>query len=64
MLDLCELPYIKRRNQLRLNEAGIYSTLEFYHAPEHVLTKQVFKSINGTIGISSCAATRPKWSLP
>ncbi len=47
MLDLCELPYIKRRNALRLAGAGIYSTLDFYHAPEVVLTKQVFKSING-----------------
>lgn len=47
MLDLRELPYIKQRNKLRLAEAGIRTTLEFYHAPEPVLVKQVFKSING-----------------
>jgi DNA polymerase IV len=47
LLDLCDLPYIKRRSQLRLNEAGIYTTLDFYRAPEPTLVKQVFKSING-----------------
>ncbi len=47
MMRLVELPYIKRRMELRLNEAGIYSPLEFYQAPEAVLSKQVFKSVNG-----------------
>jgi DNA polymerase-4 len=47
LLRLTDLPYIKRRNQLRLNAAGIYTSLEFFGAPEAVLTKQVFKSING-----------------
>jgi DNA polymerase-4 len=47
MLDLTELPYIKQRNKLRLNEAGIYTSLDFFRAPEVVLKKQVFKSING-----------------
>jgi DNA polymerase-4 len=47
MLDLLDLPYIKYRNRARLWEAGIYTPLDFYHAPEPVLTKQVFKSING-----------------
>lgn len=47
VLDLVELPYIKQRMRRRLNDAGIYSTLDFFHAPERVLTKQVFKSING-----------------
>jgi len=46
-MGLTELPYIKARNKLRLNNAGIYTPLDFLYAPEHVLTKQVFKSING-----------------
>lgn len=46
-MQLVELPYIKARNKLRLNNAGIYTPLDFLYAPEHVLTKQVFKSING-----------------
>ncbi len=46
-MSLVELPYIKARNKLRLNSAGIYTPLDFLYAPEHVLTKQVFKSING-----------------
>ena len=46
-LDLVDLPYIKQRNRLRLNGAGILTPLEFLRAPEPVLTKQVFKSING-----------------
>ncbi len=46
-MQLTELPYIKQRNQARLNQAGIYTPLEFYQTPEMVLTKQVFKSING-----------------
>jgi DNA polymerase-4 len=47
MMELTDLPYIKRRMQLRLNEAGIYTALEFFWAPEVVLSKQVFKSVNG-----------------
>jgi DNA polymerase IV len=47
LLDLTDLPYIKARNKQRLYDAGIYTTLDFYHAPEPVLTKQVFKSIDG-----------------
>jgi nucleotidyltransferase/DNA polymerase involved in DNA repair len=47
MMNLVELPYIKRRMERRLNEAGIYTPLEFYRAPERVLSKQVFKSVNG-----------------
>jgi DNA polymerase IV len=46
-MSLVELPYIKARNKLRLNNAGIYTPLDFLYAPERVLTKQVFKSING-----------------
>ena len=46
-MHLVELPYIKARNKLRLNNAGIYTPLDFLYAPERVLTKQVFKSING-----------------
>ncbi|GAC1370776.1 MAG: DNA polymerase IV [Candidatus Saccharimonadales bacterium] len=44
---LTELPYIKRRMERRLNEAGIYTTLDFYHASERTLSKQVFRSVNG-----------------
>jgi DNA polymerase IV len=47
LLDLVELPYVKRRMKLRLNDAGIFTTLEFFRAPEVVLTKQVFRSVNG-----------------
>lgn len=47
VMDLVELPYIKRRTKLRLNSAGIYTTLDFFRAPEAVLTKQVFRSVVG-----------------
>jgi DNA polymerase-4 len=47
MLGLVELPYIKRRMQRRLNDIGIYTPLEFYQASEAVLSRQVFRSING-----------------
>ena len=47
MLNLTDLPYINYRYERRLHEAGIYTPLELYHTPEHILTKQVFKSING-----------------
>ncbi|MDB5179019.1 MAG: Nucleotidyltransferase/DNA polymerase involved in repair [Patescibacteria group bacterium] len=47
MMDLVELPYIKQRNKLRLNEAGIYTALDFFRASEAVLTKQVFRGVNG-----------------
>jgi DNA polymerase-4 len=47
MMDLLDLPYIARRNKLRLNDAGIFTPLDFFQAPEAVLSKQVFKSING-----------------
>ena len=46
-MRLVELPYIKRRMERRLNEAGIYTTLDFYRASERTLSKQVFKSVNG-----------------
>lgn len=46
-MGLTDLPYIKRRNQLRLNAAGIYTVSEFFQASEATLSKQVFKSING-----------------
>ncbi len=47
LLHLTELPYIARRMKVRLNEAGIYTPYELLHTPERVLTKQVFRSING-----------------
>jgi nucleotidyltransferase/DNA polymerase involved in DNA repair len=49
LMRLTDLPYIKKRNARHLNAAGITTVLEFYNAPEPVLTKQVFKSINGHI---------------
>lgn len=47
LLDLVELPYIKQRMRARLNNAGIFTTLDFFRAPESVLVRQVFQSING-----------------
>jgi DNA polymerase-4 len=47
MMDLMDLPYIKKRNKLRLADVGIFTPLEFFRASEAVLRKQVFKSING-----------------
>lgn len=47
MMDLMDLPYIKKRNKLRLNQAGIFTPVEFFWASEAALRKQVFKSING-----------------
>ena len=47
MMDLMDLPYIKQRMKARLNGAGIYTPLEFFRASEVVLTKQVFRSVNG-----------------
>ena len=47
LLRLEELPYIKRRNRLRLNEADIFTPLEFLGAPESVLSKRVFRSVMG-----------------
>jgi DNA polymerase-4 len=47
MLQLTDLPYIKQRMRLRLNMAGIYTPLDFYNASEPMLSKRVFRSING-----------------
>ncbi len=47
MLPLTKLPYIKRRMERRLNQVGITTTPEFYHAPYWVLFRQVFGGING-----------------
>jgi DNA polymerase-4 len=46
-MKLVDLPYIKRRNKLRLNDVGIYTAAEFYRAPYWVLFRQVFKGVNG-----------------
>lgn len=45
---LTDLSGIADRNQARLNAYNIYTPLQFFHANERVLKKQVFKSINGT----------------
>ncbi len=47
LMRLVELPYIKRKMERRLNDAGIFTPLEFFRAPEAVLSKQVFRSVNG-----------------
>lgn len=47
MMELEDLPYIAKRNKIRLNDVGIFTPLEFFRAPEMVLRKRVFKSING-----------------
>jgi DNA polymerase-4 len=47
MMNLTDLPYIKRQNALRLYEFGITTAAEFYHAPYWVLFRQVFKSVMG-----------------
>lgn len=46
-LKLTDLPYIKRRNQVRLNLAGIYTTLQFLEAPYWLLFRQAFGSVLG-----------------
>lgn len=46
-LELTDLPGINVRNQARLNASGIFTPLQFFEAPLHVLKKQVFESING-----------------
>jgi DNA polymerase-4 len=45
-IELTDIPYIKERNALRLNMMGIFTTLDFYHAPLWRL-KAAFQSING-----------------
>jgi hypothetical protein len=47
LMSLVELPYIKRRWERRLNDFDILTPLDFYRAPERVLSKQVFRSVNG-----------------
>jgi DNA polymerase-4 len=47
LLNLTDLPYIARRMKVRLNDVGIYTPYELFHTPERVLSKQVFKSVNG-----------------
>jgi DNA polymerase-4 len=47
LLNLTDLPYIKERNRVRLNEAGIFTPVEFLRAPEVMLTKRVFRSVVG-----------------
>ena len=46
-MQLTDLPYINNRYKFRLNEAGIYTPLEFYQAPYWVLFRRVFKSVLG-----------------
>jgi DNA polymerase-4 len=46
-LALTDLPYIKRKMKLRLNQANIYTPGEFYRAPYWVLFRQVFGGVMG-----------------
>ena len=45
-LKLTDLPYIKARNSIRLNNMGIFTVLDFYNAPLWKL-KAAFASISG-----------------
>ncbi|KKS83770.1 MAG: Nucleotidyltransferase/DNA polymerase involved in DNA repair [Candidatus Gottesmanbacteria bacterium GW2011_GWA1_43_11] len=45
-LKLIDLPYIKERNQIRLNSVGIKTPIDFYYATQPQL-KAAFQSING-----------------
>lgn len=45
---LTDISGIAERNEARLNAYNIYTPLQFFHAKEMTLKKQVFKSINGT----------------
>jgi DNA polymerase-4 len=49
MLRLMDFPYIKARNRLRLNMAGVHTPLELLRAPEVMLMRQVFRSIEGRV---------------
>lgn len=46
-MELTDFPGIARRFEARLHERGIYTPLQFLEAEEKLLTKKVFKSING-----------------
>ena len=46
-VSLLDLSGINTRFQARLNAAGIFTPMEFYHAPLDLLKKQVFQSILG-----------------
>lgn len=45
---LTDISGIAERNAARLNAYSIYTPVQFFHAKELTLKKQVFKSINGT----------------
>lgn len=47
-IELTDLSGIAERNEARLNACHIMTPLQFYHAKEMTLKKQVFRSINGT----------------
>jgi DNA polymerase-4 len=46
-MALTDLPYIKRKLKLRLNQAAIYTSGELYRAPYWVLFRQVFGGVMG-----------------
>lgn len=47
-IELLDITGIAERNQARLNAHHIYTPIQFFHAKEYTLKKQVFRSINGT----------------
>lgn len=48
-LELMDLPGINKRFKARLNSAGIYTVVDFFNAPERLLTKFVFRSVGGQL---------------
>jgi DNA polymerase-4 len=47
-MKLTDLTGIAEKNEARLNALGIFTPTDFINAPEMLLKKQVFRSINGT----------------
>jgi hypothetical protein len=53
-VKLLDLSGINTRYQARLNAYGIFTPLEFFSAPLDLLKKQVFRSINVSVGSRPC----------
>jgi nucleotidyltransferase/DNA polymerase involved in DNA repair len=47
LVSLLDLNGINTKNQARLNTAGIFTPIEFFHASVDTLKRQVFQSIAG-----------------
>ena len=57
-VTLLDLSGINTRFQARLNAAGIFTPMEFYHAPMELLKKQVFQAFSAIIGICGCGGMK------